>query len=151
MMHPFLAGFVDELTKEAGSSDGALLRRSLSGKDDPTAQEIVSTSIRNPVQNYMKTMLLGAVAAPAMTMLSRRVGRFVHNRDVMRAAARAVGAESKDQILSTLKTGRWIGSSAGHSPFTTPSMSHADLASDITNGVIGGSVIQAIRDKILNR
>jgi len=149
-MQRILAGFVDELTKTA-MGDKALLRQALAGKDDPTAKDIVTGTIHNQTRNYLKTMLLGAAVAPAMTLIARGLGRYVHNRNVRAALGVAVGRKSKTALRAQLKQGPIFGRSLGQAPNLAPMITHADLASDVAIGAIGGSVVQALRDRMLNR
>lgn len=147
-MQPFLAGFADELTKVG--SDVNLMREVAVGSGDPTAKEIVSTSMPAH-KRYAQSMLLGAIVAPVMTLLSRRLGRFVHNRDIMKAIGNTVGRGPKNALRAELKTGKFIGSGYGHTPATMPSMTRGELAGDIFTGAASGSIVQALRDKLDKR
>jgi len=145
-MRPFLAAFSDELMK-VGAANPALIRQSvLSSDGDDTVDRIVSSSTSHG-KNYARSIAFGAVIAPVMTVLSRSLGRFVHNRSVMKAVANAVGRQSKRKLTKELKTGPLLGRSFGHKLNRAPVMSYADLGSDVFSGVAGGSIVQALRHR----
>lgn len=146
-MHVSLAAFSDELTKVAGTP-AALVRRSvLSSDDDATVNTLVHAQTHHG-KNYARSMAIGAVIAPVMTVLTRSLGRFIHNRGVMRAVARQIESAPKAKLLSELRTGPMFGRSFGHSAGRSPVMSYADLGADVFSGAMGGSIVQAVRDKL---
>ena len=150
-MKPFLAGFVDELTKVGGVSARRLLRDS----DDPTATDIAASEVHSP-KSYARTAIVGAIIAPVMTVLSRSLGRFVHNRGVMHAMGNIVrdgwkhGTPGLEELGGSLRRGPLLGPGFGHAPGHAPLLSHSDLAQEAFGGAAGGTIVQSIRDRLLN-
>lgn len=149
-MQPFLAGFADEIVKVGmrQPSGDRLLRGSMTD-DDPTAKEIAVSGTRPSGVNYARTMLFGAIAAPLMSLVSKRIGQLVHNRVVMNAMKDARPFSSASRALrGEIKAGPIWGKAGPFKPGREPLMTAGSLATDSASGALGGSVVQAIRDKL---
>jgi len=142
-MPPSLHSFASELNK-LGSVPRSLILGQDSG--DETADAIVESSIGQG-KSYARNIVAGAIIAPVMSLLSRSLGRFIHNRGVMKAVGEAISAAPKRALMGELKMGPLIGRSFGHAANMAPVVSYGDLASDAFSGAAGGSIVKALKDR----
>jgi hypothetical protein len=147
-MRIVLAGFVDELVKSSSARRNPL-REMVADKEDSTAEEIVRSSISSP-KSYAKTMALGAISAPLLGIASKRLGHMIHNMEIRRALSKlkafSSAARSLKKELKTTKLWGLPGRPDGAEYLVTP----GSLATDVTSGALAGSVVQAVRDKIMS-
>ena len=132
-MKPSLAAFANELTKVSSSHDAT------------------SEHAGHPMlMKYLKTALLGAAAVPIVKMFARRIERFAHNRSLLKAVAQTVDPAIRGELMSKIESGRLLGPSFGLPLNLRPTMSRPELMGDAARGAVSGSIVQAIRDKILH-
>jgi len=130
-MQSFLAGFADELTK--------------------LADENQSNGPKTPPSKYLKTMLLAAATVPAAKIFGRRVERFAHNKALKKAISKSTDPAVKAELAGKIESGKLMGPSFGVDPNKRPTMTYPELAGDSARGAVAGSVIQYLRDKMLDR
>lgn len=151
MSQAFMLAFADELIKVAASRPGWLVNSDYD-KDDGdqiTADALVESSIQPKAKNYVRSMLVGAALAPAGSLLTKHIGRVLHNRAIMKSLAKLEPSSVAAQnLLGELSLGKLVGPVIGGSSTLKPLNTKASLMTDAVGGGVIGSGLQALRDKL---
>lgn len=154
-MRGWLSGFADELVKLAETNPSemrAVLREAKQEAQEAPRDAESIRSIRGkgaPVsRDYLASMLIGGLATPLLTVAGKRISRTIHNRAVEKALKGTLRPGKRKALQAELQTGPLVGRPRPDLPLgKRPQVTPADILSDAAKGVIGGSLVQMIRDR----
>ena len=152
-MGPLHDGFVDELVKLAAKEDKQLEKlyrqvRRKQGRAPSRGMSNLRGKGRKVSRDYLASMLLGAAATPALTILGGKISRGLHNRAIMSAIKKAKTPKQAKALRRELYSGKSIGRTMpGARAQDRPIATAADLAGDAGKGALYGSVLQMMRDR----
>ena len=150
-MDAFLTGFTDELVKVGSKRDDeGDMRRAMRAAKRSTDRSSSKDSLFNRGQraskNYLAATTLGAIAAPALSLVGRKAGRVFHNKAVMRAMKSATKTQ-KRKLKKQMKTGPVLGSGIPKAkPGKDPLITTPELGGQAVRGALYGSVLQMLKD-----
>lgn len=162
-MSNFLAGFGAEILKLASAEDAPapliLTRRPSKGALEEALHHVEHQSHHDqgwkkvkpspgPVRrNYLASMLIGAVAAPAMGILGKGLGRTLRNHELMRAARVATDEGRRAELLAKVEHGPLVGRfNPDAPPNERPVSDLAEVSGRAAQGALTGSALQMLRD-----
>ena len=154
-MTRWLPALTDELVKMA-SEQPLAIRSVLNEAQRDIAREARDdrsiSSLRGhgaPVsRDYLASMMIGALAAPLLTIAGKGISRAMHNRSVVKAMENTHFPSSRRLLKAEFQTGRLIGGPRPDLPISArPLMTPGDILSDAAKGALGGSIVQMLRDR----
>lgn len=152
-MDAFLSGFTDELVKlGAKSNPKQELQEVLHSGRQAVKEEGFDESLlsqgRSYGKNYLAATLLGAMGYPLIGLASRKAGRSIHNRIVQSAIKATKNPRQRRKLKASLESGPIFGKGVPKSkPGKEPLMTASELGSQAMRGALGGSVVQALKDR----
>jgi hypothetical protein len=156
-MQPLLLGFTHELVKLSTSAkvDVDLNQAYREAKKDTSGDEKTENALkqlrgsgRRVSRDYLASAILGATLSPAAALMGKRFSRGLHNKEILRALAKARSGKERTMLSKEIYSGKLMGRmKPGRPKHQQPTMTRAELAGYTVRGGIMGSLVQALRDR----
>jgi hypothetical protein len=152
-MRASLAAFRDELVKlgavPALDLDTAYREAREEAQARAPSVPSMGKRIAHKSRSYLGSMLVGALATPAVALASGLTHRAVRGHSLARQLAHATGRKERQAIMAAMPKGPIFGQTRPHlHPSHAPVMTPEELANKAVGGALGGGVVQALRDKL---